>query len=42
MYDLRIDEKYPSIVNFLDVEADSIAWLLPAKQYIIDSALLIL
>ena len=40
MYDLRIDEKYPSIVDFLDVEADSISWLLPAKKYIIDSALL--
>ena len=40
MYDLRIDEKYPSIVGFLDVEADSISWLLPAKKYIIDSALL--
>ena len=35
MYDLRIDEKYPSIVDFLDVEADSISWLLPAKKYII-------
>ena len=40
IYDLRIDEKYPSIVDFLDVEADSISWLLPAKKYIIDSALL--
>ena len=40
MYDLSIDEKYPSIVDFLDVEADSISWLLPAKKYIIDSALL--
>ena len=25
---------------FLNVEADSISWLLPAKKYIIDSALL--
>ena len=40
MNDLRIDEKYPSIVGFLDVEADSLSWLLPAKKYIIDSALL--
>jgi hypothetical protein len=37
---LRIDEKYPSIIDFLDVEADSISWLLPAKKYIINSALL--
>ncbi len=37
---MRIDEKYPSIIDFLDVEADSISWLLPAKKYIINSALL--
>ena len=37
---LEIDKKYPSIVNFLDVEGDDISWILPAKKYIIDTALL--
>ena len=36
---LKIDKKYPSIVNFLDVEGDEISWILPAKKYIIDTAL---
>jgi len=37
---LEIDKKYPSIVNFLDVEGDEISWILPAKKYIINTALL--
>ena len=40
VYDLEIDKKYPSIVNFLDVEGDKISWILPAKKYIIKTALL--
>ena len=40
VYDLAIDKKYPSIVNFLDVEGDKISWILPAKKYIIKTSLL--
>ena len=40
VYDLAIDKKYPSIVNFLDVEGDEISWILPAKKYIIKTSLL--
>ena len=40
VYDLEIDKKYPSIVNFLDVEGDKISLILPAKKYIIKTALL--
>ena len=40
VYDLEIDKKYPSIVNFLDVEGDEISWILPAKKYIIKTSLL--
>ena len=40
VYDLEIDKKYPSIVNFLDVEGEKISWILPAKKYIIKTALL--
>ncbi|MEC7822292.1 MAG: hypothetical protein VYA20_00895 [Candidatus Neomarinimicrobiota bacterium] len=40
VYDLEIDKKYPSIVNFLDVEGDEISWILPAKKYIIETSLL--
>ena len=39
VYDLAIDKKYPSIVNFLDVEGDEISWILPAKKYIIKTSL---
>ena len=39
IYDLEIDKKYPSIVNFLDVEQDEISWILPAKKYIIKTSL---
>ena len=40
VYDLAIDKKYPSIVNFLDVEGDKFSWILPAKKYIIKTSLL--
>ena len=40
VYDLEIDKKYPSIVNFLDIEGDEISWILPAKKYIIKTSLL--
>ena len=40
IYDLKIDKKYPSIINFLDVEEDEISWILPAKKYIIKTSLL--
>ena len=36
---LDIDEKYPSIVKFLDIEADSLSWMVPAKEYIIKNSL---
>ena len=36
---LAIDDKYPSIVQFLDIEADSLSWIAPAKQYIIKTSL---
>ena len=39
IYDLKIDKKYPSIINFLDVEEDEISWILPAKKYIIKTSL---
>ena len=40
VYDLEVDKKYPSIVNFLDIEGDKISWVLPAKKYIINTCLL--
>jgi len=36
---LSIDTKYPSIVEYLDVEADSLSWIVPAKKYIIRKSL---
>jgi len=36
---LAIDDKYPSIVEFLDIEADSLSWIAPAKEYIIKTSL---
>ena len=36
---LAIDDKYPSIVEFLDIEADSLPWIAPAKEYIIKTSL---
>ena len=35
---LDIDEKYPSIVQFLNIEADSLSWIVPAKEYIIKNS----
>ena len=40
VYDLEVDKKYPSIVNFLDIEGDKISWVLPAKKYIINTSLI--
>ena len=36
---LSIDTKYPSIVEYLDIEADSLSWIVPAKKYIIKKSL---
>ena len=36
---LAIDKKYPSIVEYLDIEADSLSWIVPAKKYIIKKSL---
>ena len=36
---LAIDTKYPSIVEYLDIEADSLSWIVPAKKYIIKKSL---
>ena len=36
---LDIDKKYPSIVQFLDIDADSLSWIVPAKEYIIKNSL---
>lgn len=36
---LSIDTKYPSIVEYLDIEADSLSWIVPAKKYIIRKSL---
>jgi len=36
---LAIDDKYPSVVEFLDIEADSLSWIAPAKKYIIQTSL---
>ena len=36
---LSIDKKYPSIVEYLDIEADSLSWIVPAKKYIIKKSL---
>ena len=35
---LDIDDKYPSIVQFLNIEADSLSWIVPAKEYIIKNS----
>lgn len=36
---LSIDTKYPSIVEYIDIEADSLSWIVPAKKYIIKKSL---
>jgi hypothetical protein len=36
---LAIDKKYPTIVEYLDIEADSLSWIVPAKKYIIKKSL---
>ena len=36
---LAIDTKYPSIIEYLDIEADSLSWIVPAKKYIIKKSL---
>ncbi|MDG2188849.1 MAG: hypothetical protein P8K67_04315, partial [Candidatus Marinimicrobia bacterium] len=36
---LSIYTKYPSIVEYLDIEADSLSWIVPAKKYIIKKSL---
>ena len=39
VHSLDIDTKYPSIVEYLDTEADSLSWIVPAKKYIIKKSL---
>ncbi|MDC0654117.1 hypothetical protein OAP62_00215 [Candidatus Marinimicrobia bacterium] len=39
VHSLDIDTKYPSIIEYLDTEADSLSWIVPAKKYIIKKSL---
>ena len=39
IHSLNIDKKYPSIVEFLNIEADSLSWIVPAKEYVITASL---
>ena len=39
VHSLYIDTKYPSIIEYLDTEADSLSWIVPAKKYIIKKSL---
>ncbi|MDA9841273.1 hypothetical protein N9C34_01265 [Candidatus Marinimicrobia bacterium] len=39
VHSLDIDTKYPSIIEYLDTESDSLSWIVPAKKYIIKKSL---
>ena len=36
---LAINKKYPSVIEYLDIEADSLSWIVPAKKHIITKSL---
>ena len=39
MNSLAINKKYPSVIEYLDIEADSLSWIVPAKKHIITKSL---